>query len=298
MTGWHNGRIIAIIPFARSALAESPSHPEQDPSASSFDLAQDKSAQDPSDFQTLVNIIDRLRAPGGCPWDREQTHLSIRDSLLEESYEVLEAIDSGDKAELKTELGDLLMQIVFHARIAAENGDFTIGDVIEGIVTKLIRRHPHVFGDKEAKDAAAVLRHWEDIKKAERPAKTSMLDGVPKAMPALAYSEEIQGRVARVGFDWKDDQGVLDKLDEEIAELKNAATASEKEDEFGDILFTLVNFGRRQGIDAESALRGAGRKFAQRFRAMENYCCEQGLAFRELTFDQQNELWEKVKRQT
>ena len=251
--------------------------------------------QDLSNFQTLVNIIERLRAPDGCPWDREQTHLSIRDSLLEECYEVLEAIDAGDPAELKTELGDLLMQVVFHSRIAQENGDFSIGDVTEGIVTKLIRRHPHIFGDKEAKDAAAVLRHWEDIKKAERPAKTSMLDGVPKAMPALAYSEEIQGRVARVGFDWKDDSGVLDKLVEEVAEFKNSATAAEKEAEFGDILFTMVNYGRRQGIDAESALRGAGQKFAMRFKAMENYCCDKGLSFKGMTFDQQNELWEKVK---
>jgi tetrapyrrole methylase family protein/MazG family protein len=145
--------------------------------------------QDPSNFQTLVNTIDRLRAPDGCPWDREQTHLSIRDSLLEECYEVLEAIDSGDKAELKMELGDLLMQVVFHARIAAENGDFTLGDVIRGIVTKLVRRHPHIFGDKEAKDSAEVLRRWEDIKKEERPTRKSMLDGVPVAMPALAYSE-------------------------------------------------------------------------------------------------------------
>lgn len=278
-------------------MAESSTPPEQDPSASSFGSAQDESEQHPSDFQTLVNIIDRLRAPDGCPWDREQTHLSIRDSLLEESYEVLEAIDSGDKAELRTELGDLLMQVVFHSRIAAENGDFTIGDVVEGIVTKLIRRHPHVFGDKEAKNADEVLRRWEDIKKEEKPARKSMLDGVPVAMPALAYSEEIQGRVARVGFDWKDDQGVLDKLDEEVAELKNALTPAQKEDEFGDILFTLVNYGRRQGIDAESALRGAGRKFAERFKAMENYCCEQGLSFKDMTFDQQNQLWEKVKGQ-
>ncbi len=250
---------------------------------------------EPSDFDALVAVIDRLRGPDGCPWDREQTHLSVRDSLLEECYEVLEAIDAGDASELKTELGDLLMQVVFHARIAAENGDFTLKDVIEGIVSKLVRRHPHIFGETEARDSAAVLRHWEDIKKAERPARSSMLDGVPKAMPALAYSQEIQGRVARVGFDWKDDSGVLDKLAEEVAELKEAETPADREAEFGDILFTLVNYGRRQGIDAESALRGAGRKFAGRFKAMENYCCEQGLGFKELTFQQQNELWERVK---
>jgi len=252
---------------------------------------------EPTDFNALVAVIDRLRAPGGCPWDREQTHLSVRDSLLEECYEVLEAIDAGDAAELKIELGDLLMQVVFHARIAAENGDFTISDVIEGIVRKLIRRHPHVFGETEARDSAAVLRHWEDIKKAERPVDVSMLDGVPKAMPALAYSQEIQGRVARVGFDWKDDSGVLDKLSEEVSELKEATMATEKEAEFGDILFTLVNYGRRQGIDAESALRGAGRKFTGRFKAMESYCRERGLSFKELSFDQQNELWEKAKRE-
>ena len=249
----------------------------------------------PNEFQTLVNLIDQLRSPDGCPWDRAQTHLSIRESLLEECYEVLEALDAGDNAELKTELGDLLLQVVFHARIAAENGDFTIGDVIEGIVSKLVRRHPHVFGDKEAGNAADVLRHWEDIKKTERPENTSMLDGAPKAMPALAYSQEIQGRVARVGFDWSDDSGVLDKLVEEIAELKQADTAAEREEEFGDILFTMVNYGRRQGIDAESALRSAGRKFYNRFKAMENYCCEQGISFKELSFQQQNELWERIK---
>ncbi|MEN8613975.1 nucleoside triphosphate pyrophosphohydrolase [Dehalogenimonas sp. THU2] len=249
----------------------------------------------PGEFQTLVSIIDRLRSPDGCPWDREQTHLSIRDSLLEECYEVLEALDANDSRELKTELGDLLMQVVFHARIAAEAGDFTINDVIEGIVAKLVRRHPHVFGDKDAANSAEVLRHWEDIKKTERPENASMLDGAPKAMPALAYSQEIQGRVARVGFDWKDDEGVLDKLAEEIEELKDSKTAAEREDEFGDVLFTMVNYARRQGIDAESALRSAGRKFYERFKLMENYCCEEGVSFKELTFEQQNALWERMK---
>lgn len=247
------------------------------------------------EFQTLIDIIDQLRSPDGCPWDREQTHLSIRDSLLEECYEVLEALDAGDAIELKTELGDLLMQIVFHARIAAEAGDFTISDVIEGITAKLVRRHPHVFGGREATDSSEVLRHWEDIKKVERPEGASMLDGAPKAMPSLAYSQEIQGRVARVGFDSETDEGVLDKLNEEVVELKQAASAAEKEEEFGDILFTVVNYARRQGIDAESALRSASRKFYERFRAMEIYCCERGVSFKELTFEQQNELWERIK---
>ncbi|AKG52842.1 nucleoside triphosphate pyrophosphohydrolase [Dehalogenimonas sp. WBC-2] len=247
------------------------------------------------EFQTLVDIINRLRSPGGCPWDREQTHLSIRDSLLEECYEVLEALDTSNTQELKTELGDLLLQVVFHARIAAENGDFTINDVIEGIVSKLVRRHPHVFGDNDAKDSTEVLQHWEAIKKMERPERTSMLDGVPKALPALAYSQDIQGRVSRVGFDWKDDQGVLDKLTEEIIELKNSKTAAEQEEEFGDVLFTMVNYARHQGINSESALRGANRKFYERFKKMENYCYDQGVAFKELSFQQQNELWERMK---
>ncbi|MEL7562850.1 nucleoside triphosphate pyrophosphohydrolase [Dehalogenimonas sp. 4OHTPN] len=253
------------------------------------------SGQAGEEFQRLVDVIDRLRGPDGCPWDREQTHRSVRDSLLEECYEVLEAIDAGDGGELQTELGDLLMQVVFHARIASEAGGFNIGDVIGGITAKLIRRHPHIFGQAKAADSGEVLRRWEDIKAAERPEKTSMLDGVPRAMPALAYSQEVQGRAARVGFDWRDDQGVVDKLAEEVSELKESASAAEKEAEFGDILFTLVNWARRQGIDAESALRGAGRKFAGRFKAMEACCAEGGISFKELTFDQQNELWERVK---
>ncbi|ADJ25381.1 MazG family protein [Dehalogenimonas lykanthroporepellens BL-DC-9] len=249
----------------------------------------------PGEFQTLVDIINRLRSPEGCPWDRAQTHLSLRDALLEECYEVLEALDAGDTAELRVELGDLLMQVVFHARIAAEAGDFTIEDVISGIVTKLVRRHPHVFGDREAADSETVLRHWEDIKKEERPTGVSMLDGAPKAMPALAYSQEIQGRVARVGFDWETDDGVLDKLNEEIREMTSAATPEEEEAEFGDILFTLVNYARRRGIDAEAALRKASGKFYRRFRTMEQHCDRQGLCFKDLSFDQQNHLWEQAK---
>ena len=249
----------------------------------------------PAEFQTLVDIIARLRSPEGCPWDREQTHRSLRDALLEECYEVLEALDAGDTAELQVELGDLLMQVVFHARIAADAGHFTIEDVIAGIVAKLVRRHPHVFGDSEAADSNAVLRHWEDIKKEERPEGVSMLDGAPKAMPALAYSQEIQGRVARVGFDWESDDGVLDKLNEEVREMSQAETQAEKEAEFGDILFTLVNYARRQGIDAEAALRQASGKFYRRFRSMEQHCDREGLCFKDLSFDQQNRLWEQAK---
>jgi|SRR5208283_1994976 len=247
------------------------------------------------EFQQLVDIIRRLRAPNGCPWDREQTHRSMRDSLLEESYEVLETIDENDPVSLREELGDLLMQVVCHAQIASENSEFDLQEVVAGINEKLIRRHPHVFGEATAKDSQAVLARWEELKKKERQPEKSMLDGVPKAMPALAYSQEIQGRVARVGFDWKDDSGVMDKLVEEVKEAQSAITKEQKEEEFGDILFTLTNIVRRQGMDAESALRAANSKFYRRFKRMENYCSAQGICFKDLTFDQQNELWERAK---
>lgn len=247
------------------------------------------------EFQRLVEIIDVLRSPQGCSWDREQSHLSIRDSLLEECYEVLEAIDTLNMNDLQEELGDLLMQVVFHARIAEENGDFTIKEVIESVVTKLVRRHPHVFSISSVADSEEILRQWEEIKKEERPEGVSMLDGVPTTMPALAYSQELQSRAARVGFDWDGDDGIMDKLAEEIGELRRAKNDEEKEEELGDIFFTVVNYARRQGIDAESSLRSAGRKFQERFQAMEAYCSDHGLVFSNLTLTQQNELWERVK---
>ena len=181
--------------------------------------------EDLSRFESLVEVIAFLRGPEGCPWDRKQTHLSLREHLLEEAYEVLEALDEDDKAKLCAELGDLLMQIVMHARLAAESGDFDIDSVIEGINRKLISRHPHVFGKGQAKTAEDVLVHWEELKKKERLGKGSMLDGVPKALPALAYSQSVQDRVARVGFDWPTDEGVIDKLAEELAEFKAGSYA-------------------------------------------------------------------------
>ena len=255
------------------------------------------SAQDPSQFSTLVDIIARLRGPGGCPWDRKQSHKSLRDSLLEECYEVLEALDDGDSHRLSAELGDLLMQVVFHAQIASEAGDFELGDVIKSITTKLVRRHPHVFGSVNVRDADEVLVNWEEIKKEERQKGASMLDGVPRAMPSLAYSQEIQGRVARVGFDWQEDAGVIDKLAEEVGEFKRAPTEEQREAEFGDLLFTLANIARRWGIDLESALRQANNRFYKRFALMEELCRQRGLDFASLTFDEQNKLWKEVKEQ-
>lgn len=182
----------------------------------SFKVLVAKMNSESKEFAHLIDILKQLRSPEGCPWDREQTHLSMRDSLLEETYEVLGAIDRNDAAELSKELGDLLMQIVFHAQIASESGEFNLTQVIAGINEKLIHRHPHVFGQATAKDSQTVLSRWEELKKEERLPEVSMLDGVPKILPALSYSQEIQGRVARVGFDWKDDSGVIDKLVEEV----------------------------------------------------------------------------------
>jgi len=254
--------------------------------------------QNPRDFSTLVDIIARLRGPGGCPWDRKQSHASLRECLLEECYEVLEALDEGDSGRLSVELGDLLMQVVIHSQIASDAGEFELGDVVEGITTKLVRRHPHVFGSAAVRDADEVLVNWEAIKKKERQKDASMLAGVPGQMPSLAYSQEIQGRVARVGFDWKDDESVIDKLAEEVAEFKQAEDREQKEAEFGDLLFTLANIARRQGIDLEAALRQANRRFYRRFTCMEKLCRERGMELDKLSFDEQNALWEEAKKET
>jgi MazG family protein len=249
---------------------------------------------DMRDFKTLVGIIARLRGPDGCPWDRQQTHASLRANLLSECYEVLEALDSGNAAELSEELGDLLLQIVLHAQIAKDEGDFEIGDVIESIAEKLIRRHPHIFGTGKAKDAEEVMHNWEALKREERPEGTSMLEGVPQDMPAMAYAYEISRRAVRVGFEWENLEGVIDKLIEEIKEIKEAGSPEEKEREFGDLLFTLVNFARWQGIDSESALREANRKFFRRFAYMEELCRKRGRDLPSLSLQEWDELWEEA----
>jgi len=253
--------------------------------------------QNLSQLATLADIVARLRAPDGCPWDRAQSHASLRANLLEECYEVLAALDGGDAKQLCTELGDLLMQIVLHSQIAAEAGEFELGEVVNSISAKLIRRHPHVFGDLKVRDAAEVLLNWETLKKGEREADASLLSSVPGQMPALAYSQAVQSRVARVGFDWADIDGVIDKLVEEVREFKQAESHEQKEMEFGDLLFTLANIARRLGIDLEAALRGANKRFYRRFSAMEKACRQRGLDFSEMSFDEQNALWEEAKKQ-
>jgi tetrapyrrole methylase family protein/MazG family protein len=251
---------------------------------------------DMKSFKTFVEIIARLRAPGGCPWDREQTHASLRANLLSECYEVLEAIDSGSSPELREELGDLLLQIVLHAQIARDSGEFEIGDVIESIATKIVHRHPHVFGSRKVKDAEEVMHNWEALKREERPEDDSMLKGVPRDMPALAYAYEISRRAVRVGFEWENVEGVIDKLIEEVKEIKEAGSREEKAREFGDLLFTLVNYARWQGIDAEAALREANRKFYRRFARMEELCRQRGKELEKLSLKEWDELWEEAKK--
>jgi tetrapyrrole methylase family protein/MazG family protein len=245
-------------------------------------------------FDTLVAIIARLRSPNGCPWDREQTHHSIKGNLLEETYEVIEAIDEEDMKKLCEELGDLLMQIVLHARMASEKGNFELADIIRGICTKLIHRHPHVFDDADVKDTKQVVANWEILKQSE--GKGSLLSGLPKEMPALAYSQAMGRRVARVGFDWEDVAGIIDKLAEEIAEFNEATDQRQRVREFGDLLFTLASVARRLDIDLESALRGANERFYNRFSCMEETCQKRETTLSSLTLEEQNVLWEEAKR--
>ena len=252
--------------------------------------------KDLGSFDTLREIIARLRAPDGCPWDRKQTHTSLKPYLVEECYEVLQALDEGTPPELCEELGDLLLQIMLHAQIAAEDGQFDIEDVVRAISNKLIHRHPHVFGSHKVRDAAEVELNWEALKQEERHEDESLLSGVPDQMPALAYSQSIQRRVAGVGFDWEKVEDIIDKLAEEVAELKQAPDQQERAKEFGDLLFTLVNIARRLNIDSEMALRSANQRFYQRFSYMEEVCRQRGIDIGSLSLDEQNALWEEAKQ--
>ena len=251
------------------------------------------------EFQSLIDIVARLRGPGGCPWDAEQTHESLKRNLLEECYETLEAIDDGDPGELAEELGDILVQVAFHADIARAAGDFDIADVLAAINRKLIRRHPHVFADGSVSDARQVERNWEQLKTDERrqagQPEPSAMDSVPSALPALSAAQLIQDRAARFGFDWDDVGGVLDKLVEEIGEFRDAATDEERLDEFGDVLFALVNVARWSGIQAEDALRQANAKFRNRYKVMERLASERGQDFAKLPLDEKEALWQEAK---
>ncbi len=250
------------------------------------------------DFGAFARIVQRLRAPDGCPWDRQQTHTSLKPYVVEEAYEVVEAIDQGNPVTLSEELGDLLLQVVLHAQVASEAGDFDMADVVTGIATKMVRRHPHVFGDVAVSGAEEVLVNWEAIKKAEKENgqdKKGMFSGIPRHMPALQAAQEIQGRAARVGFDWKELAPVLDKVAEEIGELSRAEGSAALQDEFGDILFAVVNAARHMGVNAEMALRAANRKFVDRFTRAEELAASQGLEFAALSLEEQDAFWNRAK---
>ena len=245
-------------------------------------------------------ISQRLRLPDGCPWDREQTHASLRKHLLEEAYEVYDALERGATPELAGELGDLLLQVILHAQLAAEAGVFDLADVQASIARKIVRRHPHVFGDAVARTAADVSRQWERIKADERAEGASAegggaLDGISASLPALAASQEMQDRAAALGYDWPDLAGVLGKVAEELAELEAAASADGRREEFGDLLFVVVNAGRRLGVESEAALRAANDKFRRRFGRVERLVAERGTTIRGLDFAALDELWDAAK---
>ncbi len=277
-------------------------------------------------FARLVALQARLRSPNGCPWDREQTHASLRKYLIEEAYEVLDAMDASDPRKFASELGDLLLQVVFHANIAESEGRFGISDVIEAVYTKMVRRHPHVFGDVVAKTPGAVLKNWERIKAAERTAEKkekgaakgegkpeSILAGVPRSMPAVLEAYQLSRRASRIGFDWENIEGVLDKLDEERRELLSslpgghatsehtdarshaARLTPEVEEEVGDLLFAGVNVARFVGIDPEIALKKANRKFKQRFQWMETAAAREGHPLADVPRERMEELWNQSK---
>jgi tetrapyrrole methylase family protein/MazG family protein len=250
-------------------------------------------------FESFAEIVAHLRAPDGCPWDREQTHESLRKHLLEESYEAISAIDSGDFTDMREEFGDLLLQIVLQSQIANEEGQFNINQVVQGISSKLVRRHPHVFGDLKLDGVDGVLANWEKLKETERKDKgqneKGLLDGIPAALPVLSQAQEYQDRAARVGFDWPEIEGVLDKVKEEIEEIKKAETDFELASEIGDLLFALVNLARWKNVDAESALRGTNVKFKKRFGYVEQGAKKQGRNLSELSLDEMESLWQEAK---
>jgi MazG family protein len=264
-------------------------------------------------FERLVAVQAKLRAPNGCPWDREQTHQSLRTYLIEEAYEVLEALESGDDGKFAEEMGDLLLQIVFHSQIAREEGRFTVSDVIREIHDKMIRRHPHVFGTTHAKDSAEVLRNWEQIKAEERRASSgkvvaksgegvskeaSLLDGVSRALPATLEGFQLTRKASRIGFDWDDARGVFDKMQEETEELKKALKELDPlkmEEELGDLLFAAVNLSRFLKLDPEIALKKANAKFTRRFGTMEKLARKSGREFKDVPREEMETLWEAAK---
>ena len=247
-------------------------------------------------FSELVELISTLRSEDGCPWDRKQTHESLKRNLIEECYEVLESIENKDTQGIIEELGDVLLQVMFHAQIISEKEDFSITDVIDGLKDKMIRRHPHVFGDASADSAEQVEQNWEALKAKEKAENESgEIFNIPTNLPSLHYAQILQDRAVKQGFDWEDISGVLDKLQEEAQEVLEADSQEEKEDEIGDLLFTLVNLSRRLNVHADSSLRSANIKFKKRFELMVKLATEDGLEFSQLPLDVQDSYWDKAK---
>jgi len=253
-----------------------------------------------SSVERLRGIVAQLRAPGGCPWDREQTHSSLRGALVEECYEVIEAIEKSDDANLREELGDLLLHVVMHAQMAEERGAFVLEDIAAEVCEKMIRRHPHVFGESKAENATEVLRQWEQIKKKEKGGDEAagLLDSLTKGLPALLRAQNAQKKAARVGFDWPEMTPVFEKLAEEVAEFRQALTdgdTSAIEAELGDLLFTVVNLARKSGVDAETSLAGATERFIGRFRFIEQSLRAEGRKVEETPLEELDRLWERAK---
>lgn len=255
-------------------------------------------SEEPGPVERLRGIVGRLRAPDGCPWDREQTHASLRGALIEECYEVIDAIERADDANLREELGDLLLHVVMHAQMASERSAFTLEEVAAEVCEKMIRRHPHVFGDKLAADSTEVLRQWEQIKRAEKGRSAGILDALPTSMPALLRAQNAQKKAARVGFDWPDAGPVFEKFQEEIAEVREALAAGDQravEAEVGDILFTAVNLARKLHVDAETSLAAATNRFITRFQAVERELGDrkmEGTPLAEL-----DRIWDRIKHE-
>ena len=251
----------------------------------------------PSTYDGLHLLVERLRGSDGCPWDREQTRDSMKRLFLQECYELIEAIEQGDAQKMVEELGDVLFHLAFQVRIGEEVGELTREQVLRSVIEKLVRRHPHVFGDMQVSDIRELKANWDAIKRDEKMDKdASALDGVPRQMPALSYAQEIQERAARTGFDWDDVQGVLDKAAEELSELRDARSQAERESELGDVLFSMVNLARWLSVDAEETLRRANARFYGRFNSMERLSRERGVAFADLSPDEKEALWQEGKR--
>lgn len=286
-----------FVPESSSAAEQEESCAEENDAET--EVMYEEAYYDDVDIQPLVDVMKTLREPGGCPWDIEQTHSSIRSNMIEEVYEFLEAVDNNDIAGMREELGDVLMQVVFHARIEEEAGNFDLQDVIDEVTDKLIRRHPHVFGDVDVENSAEVLKNWDMIKKQEKTERTKALDGVAQGLPALMRAYELQSKAAKVGFDWDNKDDVWNKVKEEIAELEEALNKQDKlaaAAEFGDVLFALINYARHCQIEPETALNGTNNRFTERFNYVEEQVKKSGKQWNEFSLEQLDEFWNAVKK--